>query len=89
MTQTTELTMQELLKRLNAGQIPMTAKVIVVYEETTPSLLDKNTRAEKNPALALFEQWEQEDNQTTPEEQAENDRVYAQIEQNGITRVRI
>ena len=85
MIQTAELTMAELLKRLSAGQIPMTAKVTVVYEEVSPSASDEG----KNPALGLFEQWEQEDARMTPYEEAKNEQVYAQIEQNGIPRVRI
>src|SRR5262245_6746775 len=85
MKQTLECTLPELLERLNAGQIPMDARVQVTYED---SALPAETR-EKDPTLALFQQWEQEEAQLTPEEQAENARIYAEIEQNGISRVRI
>lgn len=37
---------------------------------------------------ALLAQWEQEDAQMTPEQQADNARIYAEIEREGIPRVR-
>ena len=80
MIQTLEFTMPELLKRLKAGQIPMSAKVRVTYEEAPP---------QKDPTLALFEQWAKEDAALTPEQHAENKRIYSEIEQNGIPRVRL
>lgn len=82
MTQIAELTVTELLERLDAGQIPMTAKVTVVYEEAFPAF-------GRDSALALFEQWDKEDAQSTPEEQIANEQVYAEIEKNGIPGVRI
>lgn len=36
---------------------------------------------------ALFAQWAEEDAQLTEEEHAENERIYAEIEKNGIPRV--
>lgn len=38
---------------------------------------------------ALFAQWAEEDAQLTEEERAENERIYAEIEKNGISRVKI
>lgn len=92
MTQIPELTITELLKRLDAGQIPMSAKVTGVYEDVSFAAREENgkdTGDDKNPALALFEQWDKEDAEMTPEEQAQNERVYAQIAQNGVPRVRV
>ena len=40
-------------------------------------------------AQALFSQWAEEDAQLTDEEREQNERVYAQIEKNGIPRVQI
>lgn len=37
----------------------------------------------------LIAQWEQEDAQMTPEQQADNARIYAEIEREGIPRVRV
>jgi hypothetical protein len=37
----------------------------------------------------LFSRWAEEDSHVTPEEQAFNDRIYSDIEKNGIPRVRI
>ena len=83
MRQTRDFTIPELLERLNAGQIPLTATAQVTFEEATPVLNGNN-----DPMLALFAQWEQED-AATPEQQAENKRIYAEIETNGIPRTRI
>ena len=38
---------------------------------------------------SLFAQWAEEDAQMTEEERAKNERVYAEIEKNGIPRVQI
>lgn len=38
---------------------------------------------------ALFAQWAEEDAQMTDEERAENERIYIEIEKNGIPRVQI
>jgi len=38
---------------------------------------------------ALFAQWAEEDARMTQAERAENDRIYAEIEKNGIPRVQI
>ena len=43
----------------------------------------------EDPTLALFAQWEKEDDLLSEEERAKNDKVYAKIEKNGIPRVRI
>ncbi len=37
----------------------------------------------------LFAQWEQEDAQMTPEQHADNARIYTEIEREGIARVRV
>jgi hypothetical protein len=44
---------------------------------------------EEDPTLALFAQWDREDTQLTPEEQAKNERIYVEIEKNGIPRIQI
>lgn len=85
MVQTFELTLPELLERLHAGQIPMSAKVSVTFDDAAaPAVPTK-----KDPTLALFEQWANEDAQMTPKQQAENERIYSEIEKDGIARVRI
>jgi hypothetical protein len=38
------------------------------------------------PTLQLFAQWADEDSQLTNEQREENDRIYAEIESNGIPR---
>lgn len=40
-------------------------------------------------ARALFAQWAEEDAALTPEEREDNARIYAEIEKNGIPRVRL
>jgi hypothetical protein len=81
MTQTMEITLPELMERVRKGQIPSTAKIQVTFEEVTVP--------PKDPTIALFEQWAQEDAALTQEQQQENQRIYSEIEQNGIPRVRI
>lgn len=39
--------------------------------------------------LELLEQWEREDAALSSEQQAQNERVFAEIERNGIPRVRL
>ena len=78
MTRTLEFTLPELLKRLETGQIPMSAHVKVTYEDAAP---------QKDPTLALFDQWAKEDAVLTPEQRADNERIYSHIEQNGIPRM--
>ncbi len=73
------------LYRSVTGQIPLNAKVNVAYDDDTVS----SPPAHKDPTLALFEQWAAEDAQMTTEQQTENARIYAEIEQNGIPRVQI
>jgi hypothetical protein len=41
------------------------------------------------PAQTLFAQWAEEDAHMTDEERAQNERIYAEIEKNGIPRVRM
>ena len=84
MTKIAELTLPELLERLNTGLIPMSAKVTVTYEDR-----EKPSTAVQDPTLALFAQWERDDARLTLEEQQKNDRIYEEIERNGIPRVRI
>lgn len=85
MVQTLEFTVPELLERLQAGQIPMSAKVQVTFDDATLA----TNAAERDAAAMLFAQWEAEDAQLTPEQQAHNRRIYAEIETNGIPRVRL
>jgi hypothetical protein len=80
---TIEFTIPELLERLHAGQIPPDAKVQVTFEDGAP------VPAAHDPSIALFAQWDEEDSRMTPEQRAENERVYAEIEKSGIPRVRI
>ena len=40
-------------------------------------------------ARQLFARWAEEDARMTPDEEAQNERIYAEIEKNGIPRVRI
>ena len=80
-----EFSLHELLERLHAGQIPIDAKVSVTYDDA----IMPAPPAHKDPTLALFAQWAAEDAQMMPEQQAENDRIYAEIEQNGIPRVQL
>jgi hypothetical protein len=75
------------LERLHAGQIPSDAKVRVTFDDAAS--VPASDAAERDPSIALFAQWDEEDARMTPEQRAENERVYAQIEANGIPRVRI
>lgn len=85
MTKTIEVTLPELLEGLNAGRIPKNAKVQVTFDEDAFS----SAETSHDPTVALFERWAQEDAAITPEQEAENERIYAEIERNGIPRVRI
>ena len=85
MVQTVEFTLPELLERLHAGQIPVNAKVSVTYDDAATAAMPAPT----DPTLLLFAQWAEEDAQTTPEQQAENARIYDEIERNGIPRVQV
>lgn len=102
MLQTLEFSLPELLERVRSGQIPMSAKAQVTYDDAalitsqpvaptgvTPTGVTPPTSQPTNTALELFAQWDQEDAQTTPAQQAENARIYAQIETNGIPRARL
>ena len=84
MTKTMEFTLPELLVRLKAGQIPGNAKVQITFDDAFSS-----AESASNPTVALFEQWATEDAEMTPEQVAENERIYAEIEKNGIPRVQI
>ena len=86
MLQTLKLSLPELLERVRSGQIPPSAQVQVTYDAAT--LAAPQTSA-LHAAVELFAQWEQEDAQRTPEEQADNERIYAEIETNGIPRTRL
>lgn len=88
MLQTIDISLPELLERVRAGQIPMSARAKVTYDDAAISEA-QNAATNPNPALALFEQWDKEDAQVTPEQQAENERIYAEIERNGIPRIRL
>lgn len=79
MSQTISLTIPELLEQVNAGKIPLDAIVEVTL----------TNKQGKDPTLALFEQWDEEDAHQSSEVQAENERVNSSIEQNGIPRSRI
>ncbi len=48
----------------------------------TPLMPDAST-------AEMFAEWAEEDTRVTPEERAENDRVYAEIEKNGIPRTQV
>jgi hypothetical protein len=88
---TVEFTIPELLERLHAGQIPTDAKVQVTFEDAEAGAASHpaSNAAKHDPSIALFAQWDEEDTRMTPEQRAENERVYAEIEANGIARVRI
>ena len=79
MSQTISLTIPELWEQVNAGKIPLNAAI----EVTLPN------KREDDPTLALFEQWDEEDARQSSEAQAENERIYSSIEQNGIHRIQI
>lgn len=89
MLQTLEFSLPELLERVRAGQIPMSAKAQVTYDDAALTAPVPTEQSPAEVAAALFAQWEQEDVQRTPEEQADNERIYAEIETNGIPRVRL
>lgn len=86
MQQTVEISLPELLERVQAGQIPSSARVRVTFDDAPTADAPQDP---KDPTLALFEQWAREDAEATPEERAEEERIYAQIERNGIPRVQI
>jgi len=50
---------------------------------------DRSASNSKDSTQALFAQWAEEDEQLTDEEREQNERVYAEIEKNGIPRVQI
>ena len=65
--------------------------IVIAPTEIPPELRTEFDDWERlsDEAWAMIDQWEKEDAQTTPEQQAENARIYAEIEKNGIPRVRI
>jgi len=68
----------ELVKKLVGEHLPPVAQV------------DKAAIRNPDPATeSLFAQWAEEDEHITEAERVENDRIYTEIEQNGIPRVRI
>lgn len=78
MLQTVEISLPELLERVRLGQIPMSARAQVTYDVPAPP--------EATPTLPVPEARE---DAMTPEERAEEERIYAEIEKNGIPRVQI
>ena len=112
-----EGTAEEVFQKFQAGQIPPTAKVEVIWDEAkaaetkddaAPSqsleiLLESirqefsvnreatlkrmaNLAAAREETLAMFEKWQEEDAQMTPEERAEEDRTTALMERDGFPR---
>lgn len=90
MLQTVEISLPELLERVRAGKIPLSAKAQVTYDDAAlPTPQEDAAEDAPNPTLALFEQWDKEDAAMSAEELEEDRRIFAEIEKNGIPRVRI
>jgi hypothetical protein len=83
---------EEFVKRLTLAHLP---PVPATVEEAVDAKLRRWQEQDGKALLPdvstqeLFAKWAEEDAHMTLEEQAENDRIYAEIEQNGIPRVRI
>lgn len=74
-----DIPLPELLRRVEAGQIPLSARVQVWFEQ--PAL--------NQTTLALLEKWAQEDAHLSPEEREEDERLFTHIEESGIERMRV
>ena len=88
MIRTLHITIPELLKRWNHGEIPESAEVSVTYDDTLP----KNSIPADHPnasLLALMAQWDTEDEELSPVEIEKDRLIYAEIEKNGIPRTKI
>ena len=86
------LTPAEFIKRLALEHLPpisTTAEDEIDAKLSQWQEQDGKTLMPDVATQELFAQWAEEDAHMTPEEQAENDRIYAEIEQNGIPRVQI
>ena len=64
------------------------ARLAALYNEIKSDDRAPTQSGAARTTLALFAQWEQEDAQMTPEKQADNARIYTEIEREGIPRVR-
>lgn len=85
-----EGTAAELFQKFQAGLIPPSAKVEVMWEEITViNPATKEPIISVDRTLALREQWKKQDAALTQEEQAEEDIIYAEIERNGIPRLQL
>ena len=77
----------EWVKKLVEANLPETSEERLDSELRHPQ--EQNGTVSDASTQAMFAQWAQEDAQLTEEERAENERIYAEIEKNGIPRVQI
>jgi hypothetical protein len=85
MVQTVEITLPELLERVRVGQIPMSAKARVTYDDAALPANGQQAApdaAPDDPTLKLFEQWDKEAEAMTPEELEAERRLFEQLENN-------
>lgn len=89
----------ELVKKLVKEHLPVLQEPVGAVPPNDESDLDANLRKWQQqdgvklyPNVStqeLFAKWAAEDEQLTDEEREENDRIYGEIEKNGIPRVQI
>ncbi len=82
----------ELVKQLVKEHLPAIPAEIENDLNATLQKWQLRDHSKANPddaTKALFAQWAEEDEQLTDDEREQNERVYAEIEKNGIPRVQI
>lgn len=75
MTTTEEMTLTELLQRIQRGDIPLDATARVTFD-----MPGSGRAPDSEAALALFDQWDAEDALRSPQEIEEEKRLFAQFE---------
>lgn len=85
----TGLDPSEWVKKLVEANLPVTDEEHLDSELPQAQVQNGTASMHDASTQALFAQWAEEDARLTREERTENERIYAEIEKNGIPRVQI
>ena len=85
----TGLAPSEWVKKLVEANLPVTEEEQLDSELLHGQVQNGTTSIPDASTQALFAQWAEEDARLTEEERTNNERIYAEIEKNGIPRVQI
>ncbi|GAB4464093.1 MAG: hypothetical protein OHK0029_33650 [Armatimonadaceae bacterium] len=80
MTKTLELTLSDLLRKVQEGQIPLTATVTVTFDESAVRSPDNDISS--NPTLDLLRQWTEQDASLSPSERDSEEELWDKFEKN-------